>query len=176
MRIAELVLEQWNALRKDSATPWGITPTLAWVQQNYNKLLMSVQECLHPYEGCDENDASMRRYAVGPPAVPPESEDEEEDSDAEIDLDAIAALLIEQEQERCRKKGMTEEEIEARKKELEEEGGAKVAKLSKKEMAALNPSRKEKSGHRTAKTGQKRTKHEMTEEEKKKAIGHGKKK
>ncbi|CAJ1399313.1 unnamed protein product [Effrenium voratum] len=180
-KIAEAVLSAWKKHLTKKA-PWGIGPTFEWVSTNFAKLLTLDTDCLHPYEGCDENDCSMRRYAIGPPAAPPaEEEDEEEseeESEEEDDEEAIAmqerlaALLLEVEgQDGDGRKKLSPEEIERKRKEAEELG-EKARTLSKKEREEMNKTRKEKAGHRLAKTGSKSRKFEgdgaTSKEEKKK--------
>eukprot|EP00435_Cladocopium_sp_Y103_P073593 s449_g44.t1 len=101
---AQKVLSTWKKHLKKKAAPWGIAPTFEWVATNFAKLLMLDAECsilllvgflkaLQSLreEGCDENDCSMRRYAIGPPAAAPEEETEsEEDSDEEEDAETEA--------------------------------------------------------------------------------------
>eukprot|EP00439_Symbiodinium_sp_Y106_P018370 s744_g2.t1 len=92
-KIADAVLATWKKHLKKKAAPWGIMPTFEWVDANFAKLLQLDPECLHPYEGCDENDCTVKRYAIAPPAAPPapeeeeaseeESEDEDDDAEAE---------------------------------------------------------------------------------------------
>jgi len=184
-KIAAEVLATWKKYLKKKAAPWGIAPTFEWVAKNFATLLQLDPECLHPYEGCDENDCSMRRYAIGPPAVQAaeeEEDDSEEESEEEDDAEAEAmrerleALLLEVDgapggyggEER---KKLSPEEIERKRKEAEELG-EKCRILSKKERSEMNKSRKEKAGHRLAKTGSKSRKFEgegaTSKEEKKK--------
>mmetsp|Transcript_25325 Transcript_25325/g.55287 ORF Transcript_25325/g.55287 Transcript_25325/m.55287 type:complete len:284 (+) Transcript_25325:64-915(+) len=172
-KIADEVLSTWKKHLKKKAAPWGVAPTFEWVATNFAKLLMLDAECVHPYEGCDENDCSMRRYAIGPPAAAPEEEEEESEEDSEDDEDAeteamrerLAALLQEVEHHGHggyggeERKKLTPEEIEQKRKEAEELG-EKCRILSKKERGELNKTRKEKAGHRLAKTGQKNRKYE----------------
>lgn len=166
-RIAEEVLKAWGKGR-GKKSPWGITPAFDWVEANFAKLLMSDPECLNPYEGCDDEGATMRRYAIAAPAAPveddEESESDEDDSEAEREAqlelqERMRALLLECEPDSQGKKKLTPEEIERRKQEVAEMG-EKAKQLSKSERAEQNKSRKEKSGHRTAKTGQKSHKFE----------------
>ena len=58
-KISLAVLENWKKQRKKA--PWGIKATFDFVSANFGKLLMLDPECVHSYEGCDENDCSMRR-------------------------------------------------------------------------------------------------------------------
>lgn len=172
IKIAHEVLSTWKKHLKKKAAPWGVAPTFEWVATNFAKLLMLDAECVHPYEGCDENDCSMRRYAIGPPAAPAlEEEEEESEEDSEDEEDAeteamrerLAALLHEVEHHGGyggeERKKLTPEEIEQKKREAEELG-EKCRILSKKERGELNKTRKEKAGHRLAKTGQKNRKYE----------------
>eukprot|EP00931_Biecheleriopsis_adriatica_P093102 TRINITY_DN66859_c0_g1_i1.p1 TRINITY_DN66859_c0_g1~~TRINITY_DN66859_c0_g1_i1.p1 ORF type:complete len:298 (+),score=95.20 TRINITY_DN66859_c0_g1_i1:40-933(+) len=180
-KIADAVLSTWKKQLGKKAAPWGIIPTLEWAETNFAKLLMLDPDCLHPYEGCDDNDCSIRRYAIGPPAAPAPEEDEDDDSDEESDDEddeeeqeevraRIAALLAEVEQDggSSGKKKLSPEEIEQRKKQAEEMG-SKVNALSKKEREEMAKSTK---GKRLAKTGQKARKYEgegaVSKEEKKK--------
>jgi len=145
-----------------------------------SKLLLLDPACVGPYDGCDENGASMRRYALAAPApVVEEAEEEEEEDSEEEDAFAqeemqrrIAELLLStQENDSSGRKKLTEEEIERRKKEAEEMG-ERARTLSKAERAELNKTRKEKAGHRQAKTGASARKFEgegaVSKEEKKK--------
>eukprot|EP00930_Biecheleria_cincta_P064785 TRINITY_DN50448_c0_g1_i1.p1 TRINITY_DN50448_c0_g1~~TRINITY_DN50448_c0_g1_i1.p1 ORF type:complete len:309 (-),score=101.42 TRINITY_DN50448_c0_g1_i1:25-927(-) len=166
-RVAEAVLGTWRKQIGKKAAPWGILKTLEWIESNFAKLLSLDPDCLHPYEGCDENDCSMRRYAIGPPAAPVVEEEDEEDSEDEDDSDdedaeaaalreKIASLLAEAESgESSGRKKLSPEEIERRKKEAEEMG-THLPKLSKKELEEQKP----KVGKRLAKTGQKARKFE----------------
>ncbi|CAK9011955.1 unnamed protein product [Durusdinium trenchii] len=98
-KIAEAVLATWKKQLNKKAAPWGIAATFEWVASNFAKLLMLDAECLHPYEGCDENDCTMRRYAIGPPAVQAAEEEDDEDSEEEEaseeedDAEAIATAM-----------------------------------------------------------------------------------
>mmetsp|Transcript_78638 Transcript_78638/g.138661 ORF Transcript_78638/g.138661 Transcript_78638/m.138661 type:complete len:288 (-) Transcript_78638:36-899(-) len=189
-KISEAVLTTWKKQLKKkppsggyseaAAGPWGIAATFEYAEANFAKLLMLDPECLHPYEGVGENDCSMRRYAVGPPAAPAPEEESEEESDEDEEDDEeeqraiqarIAELLLEVEGDSSGKKKLSPEEVERRKKEAEEMG-EKSKMLSKKERDELNKSRKEKSGSRLAKTGQKCRKFEgdgaVSKDEKKK--------
>ncbi|CAE7588047.1 unnamed protein product [Symbiodinium natans] len=169
-KIADAVLATWKKYLKKKAAPWGIMPTFEWVDANFHKLLQLDPECLHPYEGCDENDCTIKRYAIGPPAAPapeePESEEESEEEEEEDDAEAeamrerLAALLAEVEHSGAGdRKKLTPEEIEQRRKEAEELGD-RVKTMSKKEREEQNKSRKEKAGQRQAKTGSKTRKFE----------------
>ncbi|CAE7744504.1 unnamed protein product [Symbiodinium sp. CCMP2592] len=182
-KIADAVLATWKKHLKKKAAPWGIMPTFEWVDANFAKLLQLDPECLHPYEGCDENDCTVKRYAIGPPAAPPapeeeeeeseeESEDEEDDAEAEAMRERLAALLAEVENSAGDgRKKLSPEEIERKRKEAEELGD-KCKIMSKKERSEQNKSRKEKAGQRQAKTGSKNRKFEgegaTSKEEKKK--------
>ncbi|CAK9000605.1 Hypothetical protein SCF082_LOCUS6569 [Durusdinium trenchii] len=171
-KIAEAVLATWKKQLNKKAAPWGIAATFEWVASNFAKLLMLDAECLHPYEGCDENDCTMRRYAIGPPAVQAAEEEDDEDSEEEEaseeedDAEAIAmqerlaALLLEVEHHGGDgRKKLSPEEIEQKKKEAEELGD-KFRQLSKKERSEINKTRKERAGQRLAKTGSKSRKFE----------------
>lgn len=136
-------------------------------------------ECVGPYEGVDENGATMRRYAIGAPAAPVETESEEEIDSEEEERYAqeemarrIAVLMAEAEDEgKSGNKKLSPEEIERRKAEALEMG-EKAKMLSKTERAELNKTRKEKAGKRQAKTGQANRKFDgegaTTKDEKKK--------
>merc|ERR1712070_310399 len=104
----------------------------------------------------------MRRFAIGPPAAPAEAEEEEETDSEEEEAYAqqmmqerIAALLAtcDEQDTGTGKKKLTEAEIEERRRQASEMG-EKAKVLSKAERAELNKTRKEKAGHRMAKTGQ----------------------
>eukprot|EP00929_Paragymnodinium_shiwhaense_P012446 TRINITY_DN11963_c0_g1_i1.p1 TRINITY_DN11963_c0_g1~~TRINITY_DN11963_c0_g1_i1.p1 ORF type:complete len:275 (-),score=108.29 TRINITY_DN11963_c0_g1_i1:225-1049(-) len=156
-QIADEVLKAWTSNCGKKA-PWGISATFEWVEKNYVKLLMLDNECLHPYEGADENDCTIRRYAIGPPAVPVEEEEEEEEEEDEDEAaQAELAFRIQQLLAECNegggKKKLSEEEIERKRAEAAEMG-EKARQLSKKERDELNKSRKERAGQRMAKTGQ----------------------
>lgn len=159
-KIAEAVLKTWRKYIGKAAAPWGIAPTFEYVEANFVKLLLLDPECVGEYEGCNDDGASMRRYAIGAPVVPV-SEDEESSEESEEDDEAaqeelarkIAELLADDGSGDNGKKKLSPEEIERRKKEAAEMG-EKAVMLSKKDRDELNKSRKEKSGHRTAKTGQ----------------------
>jgi len=181
-KIADAVLATWKKHLKKKAAPWGIMPTFEWVDANFAKLLQLDPECLHPYEGCDENDCTVKRYAIAPPAAPPapeeeeeseeESEDEDDDAEAEAMRERLAALLAEVENSAGDgRKKLSPEEIERKRKEAEELGD-KCKIMSKKERSEQNKSRKEKAGQRQAKTGSKNRKFEgegaTSKEEKKK--------
>lgn len=158
VQIAAEVLKAWNGF-SGKKSPWGIAATFEWVEKQYVKLLTLDNACLHPYEGTDENDCSIKRYAIGPPPEPVEEEsEEEEEEDEEEAAQAELAFRIQQLLLECdggnqNKKKLSEEEIEAKKAEAAEMG-EKGRTLSKKEKEELNKSRKERSGHRMAKTGQ----------------------
>lgn len=159
-KIASAVLAQWTKYIGKKAAPWGIVKTFEWVETNFVKMLTLDPACVGPYEGCDENGATVRRYAIAAPTVYEEVEEEEEDSEDEeayaqqVMAERIAALLAESEAaDSGGRKKLSPEEIEARKAEAAEMG-EKAKMLSKEERAALNKTRKEKSGHRQAKTGQ----------------------
>lgn len=173
------VLKVWNKKIGKKDAPWGIAPTLEWVETNYAKLLLLEPTCLHAYEGCDENDMSMKRYAIGPPPEPvdeneEESESEEEETQAEYE--ARMAVLLGDLEADSNKKGLSEAEIEQKKKEAAEMG-EKHRQLSKKELAEKN---KSKQGVRMAKTGASARKFDgegatSKEEKKKKADANVKK-
>lgn len=136
--------------------------TIDWVEANFAKLLSLDPACVGAYEGCDENGASMRRYAIGAPAAPveeqeepEEEESEEEDEEAQAAFAAkVAALLASADEvDGSGRRKLTPEEIERKKAEAAEMG-EKHKQLSKAEKAEQNKTRKEKAGHRTAKTGQ----------------------
>jgi len=160
-KISEEVLKVWKKNIGKKAAPWGIIKTLDWVETNFSKMLLLDSACVGAYEGVDDMGATMRRYAIGPPAAAVESEEEEElDSDEEEALAQeemqrrIAELMAEAEAaDAGGKKRLSPEEIEARKKEAGEMG-EKAKCLTKEEKAAMNKTRKEKSGTRQAKTGQ----------------------
>mmetsp|Transcript_2268 Transcript_2268/g.4742 ORF Transcript_2268/g.4742 Transcript_2268/m.4742 type:complete len:278 (-) Transcript_2268:127-960(-) len=166
-KIVAAVAKTWDKYRGREKAPWGIKKTLEWVEAKYVDLLTLDPACVQAYEGCDENDVSMRRYAIGAPPPEPEEADEEseeEDDDEaeeerEAELAKIAALLAEVEAGTSGKNKLSPEEIE-RKRQEAEEMGTKVKMLSKKEREELNKSRKERAGHRQAKTGQKNHKFE----------------
>jgi superfamily II DNA/RNA helicase len=172
------VLKMWKKHCKKAA-PWGIMPTLDWVEANFSKLLLLDPACVGPYDGCDENGASMRRYALAAPAAPVEEEEEEEDVDSEEEernaqeemARRIAELLADTEDSGGGRRKLTQEEIDRKKKEAEEMG-ERARTLSKAERAELNKSRKERAGHRQAKTGPSGRKFEgdgaVSKEEKKK--------
>lgn len=157
-KIADAVLTAWKKHSGKKAAPWGIVKTFEWVEANYAKMLSLDPACIGRYEGCDENGGTCWRYAIGPPAAEVEEEEEESDSDADeayaqqVMQDRINALLAECGPDSGGKKKLSEEEIERRKAEAAEMG-EKAKVLSKEERAALNKTRKEKSGKRTAKTG-----------------------
>lgn len=179
-KCVEEIAKIWKKNQGKKA-PWGIAPTFDWVETNFSKLLLLDPACVGSYEGCDDNGASMRRYAIGPPAKPAEPVEEEEESSDEEEDEAyaqqvlaarIAELMAEAENDGSNgKKKLSPEEIQRRRDEAGEMG-EKAATLSKKERDELNKSRKEKSGSRQAKTGQANRKFEgdgaTTKEEKKK--------
>jgi len=160
-KIADAVLTTWKKQSGKKAAPWGVIKTLEWVETNFVKMLTLDPACLGPYEGCDESGATMRRYAIGAPAAPVEEEEEEEEDSEEEEAYAqqvmqerIAALLAEADaNDSGGRKKLTEEEI-AERKRAAEEMGERAKTLSKAERAELNKTRKEKAGHRMAKTGQ----------------------
>mmetsp|Transcript_1610 Transcript_1610/g.3676 ORF Transcript_1610/g.3676 Transcript_1610/m.3676 type:complete len:277 (-) Transcript_1610:94-924(-) len=180
------ILKAWTKHCGKKGAAWGIAATFEWVEANYVKLLMLDAECVHVYEYCDENDMTMKRYAIAPPAPPPgeeeDDESEEESDDYEEDeetLRRMAALLAEVEDSNSGRKKLTPEEIE-RKKQEAAEMGEKARQLTKEERAAMNKTRKEKAGHRLAKTGQAHRKFEgegstSKDEKKKKANANVKK-
>merc|ERR1711997_1211817 len=89
-----------------------------------------------------------------------EADSEEEEAYAqEMMRQRIAALLAEADSETGGRKKLTPEEIEAKKAEAAEMG-ERAKTLSKEERAQLNKTRKEKAGHRLAKTGQAHRKYE----------------
>jgi len=160
-QMAEEVLKMWRKYAGKKAVAWGILQTLEWVEANFTKLLLLDPACVGPYDGCDENEASMRRYAITAPAAPVEEPEEEEDEDSEEDeayaqeemARRIAELLASTDaNDAGGRKKLSEEEVERRKKEAEEMGD-KAKQLTKAERAELNKTRKEKAGHRQAKTG-----------------------
>merc|ERR1712228_130240 len=147
-----------NAPAKKAA-PWGIIAAIDWVEANFSKLLLLDPACFSMYDGCDENGASMRRYAIGAPVAAAEEDSEEEVDSEEEERYAqeelqrrIAELLASTEDGGNDKKKLSEAEIERRKQEAMEMG-EKAKTLSKKEREELNKTRKEKAGHRMAKTG-----------------------
>mmetsp|Transcript_40150 Transcript_40150/g.92276 ORF Transcript_40150/g.92276 Transcript_40150/m.92276 type:complete len:278 (-) Transcript_40150:32-865(-) len=166
-KIVASVTKTWAKYRGKEKAPWGIKKTLDSVEAKFVELLTLDAECLQAYEGCDENDVSMRRFALVAPAPPQEEQDEEgsdEDDDDDEGLDEdelarIALLLEEAEAGMSGKNKLTPEEVEEKRREAEEMGG-KQKMLSKKEREELNKSRKERAGHRMAKTGQKAHKYE----------------
>lgn len=180
-QMQEEVLKMWKKYAGKKADAWGMLKTLEWVEANFAKLLLLDPDCVCPYDGCDENDASMRRYAINVPAAvvdePEEEEGEEDSEDDEVYAQAemarrIQELLASTDAVDARGgKKMSQEEIDRKKKEAEEMG-EKAKLLSKAEKAELNKTRKEKAGHRTAKTGASAKKFEgegaATKEEKKK--------
>mmetsp|Transcript_8059 Transcript_8059/g.15085 ORF Transcript_8059/g.15085 Transcript_8059/m.15085 type:complete len:280 (-) Transcript_8059:82-921(-) len=162
-KIAEAVLETWRKNIGKKSAPWGIMKTLDWVEANFVKLLNLDPACVGAYEGCDENGASMRRYAIGPPAAPVEEREEEESDEEESEEDdeatqafaaKVAALLASADEvDSSGRKKLTPEEIERKKAEAAEMG-EKSKQMSKAERAEQNKTRKEKAGQRMAKTGQ----------------------
>jgi len=160
-QMAEEVLKTWRKYAGKKAPAWGIPQTLDWVEANFTKLLLLNPDCVGPYDGCDENGASMRRYAINAPAAPVEVQEEEEEEDSEDDEEyaqaemqrRIAELLLDTEPNGSGgSKKLSQEEIDRRKKEAEEMG-ERARTLSKAERAELNKTRKERAGHRQAKTG-----------------------
>jgi len=159
-KIAAAVLEKWKKKQGKKDAPWAISVIFEWVETNFTKMLLLDPDCVGDYEGCDENGATMRRYAIAPPRAPVEEESEEEE-DSEVDEEAEAEMLRKY-QELLReldepsggggKKKLSPEEIEAKKREASEMG-EKAKQMSKSERAEMNKSRKEKSGSRMAKTG-----------------------
>lgn len=160
-KIADAVVGTWKKQLGKKAAPWGIIKTLDWVETNFVKLLTLDPACVGVYEGCDDSGATMRRYAIGAPVAPAEEEEEETDSEeeeayAQEEIQRqIAALLAEADSpnDSGGRKKLSDEEIEARK-AAAAEMGEKAKMLSKAERAEMNKTRKEKAGHRQAKTGQ----------------------
>lgn len=158
-KISDEVLKTWKKNCGKKAAPWGIIKTLDWVETNFVKLISLDPACIGRYEGVDANGGTMFRFAIGPPAAPPgeESEEEEESSEeedeaAQAEIQRRIAELLAEPDEKPGSKRLTPEQIEARKKEASEMG-EKAVVLSKEERAKLNLTRKEKAGHRQAKTG-----------------------
>lgn len=180
VKISAAIQEQWKKKIGKKAAPWGIVPTMEWVEANFAKLLCLEPECIGRYEGCDENGATSWRYAIAPPREPVESESEEEVDSEEEERYAqeqiqqrIAQLLAEVEGGGggSGSKKLSPEEIEARKAEAAEMG-EKAQQLTKAERAEMNKTRKEKAGKRQAKTGAKSSKFQgegsVSKDEKKK--------
>jgi hypothetical protein len=186
-KIADAILATWTKhVGKKASSPWSIVKTLEWVETNFTKMLSLDPECISTYQGVDENGATVRRFAIQAPPEPAEEEEEETDSEEEdayaqeMMAQRIAELLAEcSGTDSSGKKKLSEAEIERKKAEAAEMG-EKAKMLSKAEKAELNKSRKEKAGHRTAKTGQAHRKFEgdgatSKEEKKKKAAENVKK-
>jgi len=156
--------------KKGKGELWMVEKTLEWVESHFVDLLRLVPAYVDTYIGCDDLGASMRRYTLVGPAAP-EDEDEEEEVDEEEQERRLQEFL-------AREQARIEAEIEEKFKSDEEkrraaeagmfEDGQKVRQLSKKELAELNKSRKERSGHRWRKTGPKAHKPVKDEDDKSK--------
>lgn len=158
VQIEAAVLKEWKKQCGKKAAPWGILKTLDWVETSFSKLLLLDPACVGSYEGVDDMGATMRRYAIGAPAAPveevseSESDSEEDEAFAQAEIARQIAELMAATTSTGGSKKLTPEQIEAKKAEALEMG-EKAKQLSKAERAELNKTRKEKSGHRTAKTG-----------------------
>jgi len=156
VQIEAAVMKEWKKQCGKKAAPWGILKTLDWVETNFSKLLLLDAACVGTYEGVDDMGATMRRYAIGAPAAPAEeeseSDSEEDEAYAQEEMARQIAELMAMTTVTSGSKKLTPEQIEEKKAEAAEMG-EKAKLLSKAERADLNKTRKEKSGHRTAKTG-----------------------
>lgn len=154
----KLVEAEWKKMlgKKTKSHMWMVEKILVWVEEHFAELLRSVPSYIDCYVGCDDMGASMRRYTLVGPAAPEEEEEEDEEELEEDEQQRRIQEYIEREQARI------EAEIEDKVRQDEErrklaqlgiyEEGSKARQLSKKELAELNKTRKERSGHRWRKT------------------------
>jgi len=165
-------------MRKKAKTEvWMIEQMLDWIEAQFGELLKLVPSYIDSYIGCDDMGASCRRYTLVAPAEENNEEEDEENIDEEEQERRVQEYL---EREKARVEAEIEEKFkfdeERRKAALAgvHEDGPKARQLSKKELAEINKSRKERSGHRWRKTGPKA--HKPTKEEEDKSKKDGKKK
>ena len=131
------------------------------IEKNYVKILRLVPKAIDTYEGCDSTGGTMRRYNI-PPAETgiEEAEGEEITEEEQAERLRVAAALLQKQVEKEEAEA-AEREREAEKKKqmaLDGCGEFKPVQLSKKAMAELNPTRKEKAGHRWRDTAPKASK------------------
>lgn len=159
--IEKAVEKEWKRKLNKKADDgrWFVEYILEWVEGKYGDLLRLVPSQVESYIGCDEMGASMRRYVVAEPADEAEEEEDAEDIIDEEEQQRRVAEYVEREAKRLEDQYAAQEAEAAFKKKMALEGvevdGPKSRQLSKKELAELNPSRKEKSGHRWRKTAAK---------------------
>merc|ERR1712087_685857 len=159
--IEKAVEKEWKrklGKKKEGGEVWMLNSILEWVETKFGELLRLVPAYVDSYVGCDALGASMRRYTLTGPAADGDEDDEEEVISAEEQERRIEEYY-------AREAARIEAEVEAKAKEDEEkrklaekgvfEDGEKTRQLSKKELAEMNQSRKERSGHRWRKTGSK---------------------
>mmetsp|Transcript_11672 Transcript_11672/g.26581 ORF Transcript_11672/g.26581 Transcript_11672/m.26581 type:complete len:253 (-) Transcript_11672:106-864(-) len=165
--IAEATTNEWRSkIKKGGAEKWRMDAMLKWVETNFDKLMRLVPAAVSTYEGVDASGASCRKCTLIEPTATTEVVVEEEISEEEQQrrmeefVRREAERLVREEAER------EAEAEEKRKLALAGMGEYKAPQLSKKELAALNPSRKEQAGHRMRKTAPRSSK--ATADEKKK--------
>ena len=99
-RMGAHVTEHWLSLAwgtdAGASRGWHFEEMLTWVEANFVKFMWLVPACLEAYDGTDENDMTIRRYAI---VEPPKSGGEEEESSEEEESEES-----EEESEETRKK------------------------------------------------------------------------
>lgn len=167
--IEKAVEKEWKRKLKKKAddSRWFVEYILEWVETKYGDLLRLVPSQVESYIGCDDTGASMRRYVVVEPAE--EGDDDDEDIIDPEEQARRVAEYVAREEKRLQDEYEAQEAEAALKKKMALDGievdGPKTRQLSKKEREELNPSRKDKSGHRWRKTASKS--HKPTKEEEK---------
>lgn len=160
--IEKAVEAEWKKQlgKKKKAKIWMLESILEWVEAKFGDLLRLVPSAVDTYVGCDDMGASMRRYVLV--GDPPEDDD---DGKEEVDEDEQEKRLqeyAEREQARIEAEFEAKMSLDEQKRKMAEQGiheeGEKARQLSKKELAELNKSRKERSGQRWRKTGAKANK------------------
>eukprot|EP00747_Dinoflagellata_sp_TGD_P189150 gnl/TRDRNA2_/TRDRNA2_49113_c0_seq1.p1 gnl/TRDRNA2_/TRDRNA2_49113_c0~~gnl/TRDRNA2_/TRDRNA2_49113_c0_seq1.p1 ORF type:complete len:261 (-),score=78.47 gnl/TRDRNA2_/TRDRNA2_49113_c0_seq1:104-886(-) len=154
--IEKAVDAEWRKLfAKKGAKGWQVDKIFSWLESKFVDMCRLKPEYITCYEGVDNEGASCRRYTI---TAPPGEEDEEV-AEEEIDEEEQQRRMeeyIAREQARIEAELDAKDAEAAEKRRLAEQGvfedGPKAMQLSKKAMAELNPSRKEKSGHRWRKT------------------------
>lgn len=159
-KISARVNEEWSKRLAKGANTWELEKMFAWMEDNWATLLSLCPELVDTYEGCNDEGATCRRYTL---IVPDAAVQGREEDQAEIDEEEVARREEEFWRARIAEAEAKEAEAEA---EAEEKKNLAMAglgeyrppQLSKKEMAELNPTRKEAAGHRMRKEASKSSK------------------
>ena len=143
--------ECWEEKRKSSDDNAAcLEAVFADIEKNYVKILRLVPKAIDFYEGCDNEGGTIRRYNIPPADTGIEEVECTITEEEQAERLRIAAELLQKQVDREEAEAAERDRENAKKKQMALDGYAehKPVQLSKKAMAELNPTRKEKAGHR----------------------------